>query len=78
MTYILNIETATKNCSVAIAKDGITLLCKEMAEEENRRRETLSVLPIDYRRLASRVTPTNQYTKSIKRLGGTKTHLRFT
>lgn len=31
MSYILNIETATKNCSVAIAKDGKTILCKETA-----------------------------------------------
>ena len=32
MAYILNIETATKNCSIALAKDGNTVLCKEMAE----------------------------------------------
>lgn len=32
MTYILNIETATKNCSVALSKDGKTILCKEIAE----------------------------------------------
>ncbi len=32
MSYILNIETATKNCSVAVAKDGKTILCKEIAE----------------------------------------------
>jgi tRNA threonylcarbamoyladenosine biosynthesis protein TsaB len=32
MSYILNIETATKNCSVAIAKNGVTILCKETAE----------------------------------------------
>ena len=32
MNYILNIETATRNCSVAIAKDGETILCKEIAE----------------------------------------------
>ncbi len=32
MKYILNIETATKNCSVAIAKNGTTILCKEIAE----------------------------------------------
>ena len=32
MPYILNIETATKNCSVAVAKNGQTLLCREMAE----------------------------------------------
>lgn len=33
MSYILNIETATKNCSVAIAKDGQVLFCRETAEE---------------------------------------------
>ena len=32
MTYILNIETATKNCSVSLAKDGQTILVKEIAE----------------------------------------------
>lgn len=32
MSYILNIETATKNCSVALAKDGKTILCKETSE----------------------------------------------
>ena len=32
MTYILNLETATKNCSVTISQDGKTILCKEMAE----------------------------------------------
>jgi len=43
MSYILNIETATKNCSVAITKDGITLLCKEMAEEGYSHAEKLHV-----------------------------------
>lgn len=32
MAYILNIETATKNCSVSIAKDGETVACKEISE----------------------------------------------
>ena len=43
MAYILNIETATKNCSVAIAKDGKTILCKEMAEEGYSHAEKLHV-----------------------------------
>ncbi len=30
MTYILNIETATKNCSVSLAKDGETIVLKEL------------------------------------------------
>ena len=32
MPYILNIETATKNCSVALAKEGKTIVYKEIAE----------------------------------------------
>jgi tRNA threonylcarbamoyladenosine biosynthesis protein TsaB len=43
MSYILNIETATKNCSVAIAKDGVTLLCKELAEQGYSHAEKLHV-----------------------------------
>ena len=41
--YILNIETATKNCSVALAKDGKTILCKEIAEEGYSHAERLHV-----------------------------------
>lgn len=43
MSYILNIETATKNCSVAIAKDGKTIICKEIAEEGYSHAERLHV-----------------------------------
>lgn len=43
MTHILNIETATKNCSVALAKDGKTILCKEIAEEGYSHAERLHV-----------------------------------
>ena len=43
MSYILNLETATKNCSVAIAKDGKTILCKEMAEAGYSHAEKLHV-----------------------------------
>lgn len=43
MTYILNIETATKNCSVALAKDGEILFCKEIAEEGYSHAEKLHV-----------------------------------
>lgn len=32
MTYILNLETSTRNCSVSVALNGKTLLCKEVAE----------------------------------------------
>ena len=43
MKYILNIETATKNCSVALAKDGKTIVCKEIAEEGYSHAERLHV-----------------------------------
>lgn len=43
MSYILNIETATKNCSVALAKEGKTIVCKEMAEEGYSHAEKLHV-----------------------------------
>ena len=43
MSYILNIETATKNCSAALAKDGKTILCKEIAEEGYSHAERLHV-----------------------------------
>ncbi|OCB74379.1 tRNA (adenosine(37)-N6)-threonylcarbamoyltransferase complex dimerization subunit type 1 TsaB [Flavobacterium crassostreae] len=43
MAYILNIETATKNCSVAIAKEGKVLVCNEIAEEGYSHAERLHV-----------------------------------
>lgn len=43
MSYILNIETATKNCSISIAKQGETLLCKEIAEQGYSHAEKLHV-----------------------------------
>ncbi|GIZ10373.1 tRNA (adenosine(37)-N6)-threonylcarbamoyltransferase complex dimerization subunit type 1 TsaB [Flavobacterium sp. UMI-01] len=44
MSFILNIETATKNCSVALAKDGQTIVCLEVAEEGYSHAEKLHVL----------------------------------
>ena len=43
MGYILNIETATKNCSVALAKNGKTIFYKEIAEEGYSHAERLHV-----------------------------------
>jgi tRNA threonylcarbamoyladenosine biosynthesis protein TsaB len=43
MSYILNIETATKNCSVALAKEGKTIVCKELATENFSHAEKLHV-----------------------------------
>lgn len=42
-TYILNIETATKNCSVALAKNGKTIAMREIAEEGYSHAEKLHV-----------------------------------
>ena len=41
--YILNIETATKNCSVALAKNGKTIALREIAEEGYSHAEKLHV-----------------------------------
>ena len=41
--YILNIETATKNCSVALAKEGKTIFSKEIAEQGYSHAEKLHV-----------------------------------
>ncbi len=43
MTYILNIETSTKNCSVSIAKDGETIALCELATEGYSHAEKLHV-----------------------------------
>ena len=43
MTYILNLETATKNCSVSISQNGKTILCKEIAESGYSHAERLHV-----------------------------------
>lgn len=43
MAYLLNIETATKNCSVSVAKDGMTVALKEFAGEGYLHAEKLHV-----------------------------------
>ena len=41
--FILNIETATKNCSVALSKNGTTIALREIAEEGYSHAEKLHV-----------------------------------
>jgi tRNA threonylcarbamoyladenosine biosynthesis protein TsaB len=41
LAYILNIETATKNCSVSIANDGKTIALKELSTENYSHAEKL-------------------------------------
>jgi len=43
LNYILNIETATKNCSVSLARNGETILYKEIAEQGYSHAEKLHV-----------------------------------
>ena len=43
MAYILNIETATKNCSVSIANNGKTVALRELATEGYSHAEKLHV-----------------------------------
>lgn len=43
MSLILNLETATKNCSVALAKNGKTIACKEIAAQNFSHAEKLHV-----------------------------------
>jgi len=43
MALLLNIETATKNCSVSLARDGKTITCKEIAEQNFSHAEKLHV-----------------------------------
>lgn len=43
MAYILSIETATKNCSVALSLNGVTVLYKEIAENGYSHAEKLHV-----------------------------------
>jgi tRNA threonylcarbamoyladenosine biosynthesis protein TsaB len=43
LSYILNIETATKNCSVSLAESGKIILCKEIAEQGYSHAERLHV-----------------------------------
>lgn len=43
MPFILNLETATKNCSVAIAKNGLTVVLHEYAGENYSHAEKLHV-----------------------------------
>jgi len=43
MAYILNLETATRNCSVSLAKDGKTIALKEYAGEGYTHAEKLHV-----------------------------------
>lgn len=43
MTYILNLETSTKNCSVSLAQNGVVIASREIAEQGFSHAEKLHV-----------------------------------
>ena len=43
MVFILSVETATKNCSVSLSKNGKTVSCKEIAEQNFSHAEKLHI-----------------------------------
>ena len=47
MALILNIETATKVCSVALSKDGEVISCRELKEEKFSHAEKLNVFILE-------------------------------
>jgi tRNA threonylcarbamoyladenosine biosynthesis protein TsaB len=76
VSYILNLETATKNCSVAIAKDGKTILCKEMAEAGYSHAEKLHVF-IEECLQELQLTPKNLSAVAVSQGPGSYTGLRI-
>lgn len=76
MSYILSIETATKNCSVALSLNGETLVCKELAEENFGHAEKLHIFINDV--LASQnLTLNNLSAVAVSKGPGSYTGLRI-
>lgn len=76
MNYILNIETATKNCSISIAKDGETIVCNEIAEEGYSHAERLHVF-IEESIAAAGITFKNLVAIAVSQGPGSYTGLRI-
>ncbi len=76
MSYILNIETATKNCSVALAKEGKTILCKKIVEEGYSHAERLHVF-IEEIMTESKVALTDLVAIAVSQGPGSYTGLRI-
>lgn len=74
--YILNIETATKNCSVSLAKNGDTILCKEIANQAYSHAEFLHVF-IDDIFTSSNVSITDLKAIAVSKGPGSYTGLRI-
>jgi len=76
LSFILNIETATKNCSVSIAKNGETILCKEIAEEGYSHAEKLHVF-IEEVIAGSGISPQDLAAVAVSQGPGSYTGLRI-
>lgn len=76
MAYILNIETATKNCSVSLAKDGQTIALKELATENFSHAEKLHVF-IDEVLSQAKVTLQDLSAVAVSKGPGSYTGLRI-
>jgi tRNA threonylcarbamoyladenosine biosynthesis protein TsaB len=76
MAYILNIETATKNCSVALANDGEMILCKEIADKDYSHAEKLHVFIDDIIREAG-ITYSDLSAIAVSQGPGSYTGLRI-
>jgi tRNA threonylcarbamoyladenosine biosynthesis protein TsaB len=76
LAYILNIETATKNCSVSLAKNGETILCKEIAELGYSHAEKLHVF-IEEILKETQVNATNLNAIAVSKGPGSYTGLRI-
>ena len=76
MEYILNIETATKNCSVALAKEGKTMVYKDIAEEGYSHAERLHVFIEEIIKEAG-ITPNDLSAIAVSQGPGSYTGLRI-
>src|SRR6478672_6241769 len=76
MAYILNIETATKNCSVAVAKDCQVLAARELATDGYAHAEKLHVF-IEETLKAAGVAYSNLAAVAVSKGPGSYTGLRI-
>ena len=76
MAYILNIETATKNCSVAVAREGELVALRELSEESYGHAEKLHVFIEDVL-LQANISVTDLSAVAISKGPGSYTGLRI-
>ncbi len=76
MTYILNIETATKNCSVSLSNNGQTVAVKELCEEQFSHAEKLHLFIKDVLQTAG-ISLTHLKAIAVSKGPGSYTGLRI-